>query len=254
MYPTTKATPQNSFRNMATEYPLLKVPDLKKLLQERGLAVSGNKAELISRLVADDKKSKSNADEIDWDEDDKATSSGPVPPFEEMAQSEITVIQVEKVEEIPEKADDTFEVPKPEETVDAPESILPVYTIGLEDSDMIQEAEKRAARAKRFGISQDEEAIKLAERARKFGIKDNDGSIQGLDNALPERKPKRVREERGYRTNSRSEKRQASNNRAKVNPKNKTDSNKLAPVASDDPVEKSKAEARAKRFARPVVS
>lgn len=240
---------------MATEYPLLKVPDLKKLLQERGLAVSGNKAELVSRLVADDKKSRSNADEIDWDEDEKATVSAPIPQYEEMAQSETTEIQVENIVHTPEKVAEIYELPKSEESVHAPESITPAYNIGLEESSITQEAEKRAARAKRFGITQDEEAIKLAERARKFGIKDNDGSIQTLDNALPERKPKRVREERGFRTNSRSDKRHASSNRAKPKPKNKTDSNKMAPAAAaDDPVEKSKAEARAKRFARPVVS
>jgi SAP domain-containing ribonucleoprotein len=38
------------------DYAQLKVPDLKKLLQERGLAISGNKADLISRLQENDKK------------------------------------------------------------------------------------------------------------------------------------------------------------------------------------------------------
>jgi hypothetical protein len=39
-----------------TDYTQLKVPDLKKLLQERGLAMSGNKADLIARLQEHDKK------------------------------------------------------------------------------------------------------------------------------------------------------------------------------------------------------
>lgn len=39
-----------------TDYTQLKVPDLKKLLSERGLAVSGNKADLIARLQEHDKK------------------------------------------------------------------------------------------------------------------------------------------------------------------------------------------------------
>jgi len=38
------------------DYSKEKVPDLKKLLQERGLAISGNKADLIARLQEDDSK------------------------------------------------------------------------------------------------------------------------------------------------------------------------------------------------------
>ena len=58
------------------------------------------------------------------------------------------------------------------------------------------EAEKRAARAKRFGIPQNEEAKKLAERAKKFGLESKDTVVKGLDSALPERKAKRGREGR----------------------------------------------------------
>ena len=39
------------------DYSQFKVPDLKKLLQERGLIISGNKADLIARLQENDKKS-----------------------------------------------------------------------------------------------------------------------------------------------------------------------------------------------------
>lgn len=38
------------------DYNSLKVPDLKKLLSERSLPLSGNKADLIGRLQADDSK------------------------------------------------------------------------------------------------------------------------------------------------------------------------------------------------------
>ena len=38
------------------DYNSLKVPDLKKLLSERSLLVSGNKADLIARLQEDDGK------------------------------------------------------------------------------------------------------------------------------------------------------------------------------------------------------
>jgi SAP domain-containing ribonucleoprotein len=43
------------------DYTQLKVPDLKKLLSERGLAISGNKADLISRLQEHDKEPGSGA-------------------------------------------------------------------------------------------------------------------------------------------------------------------------------------------------
>ena len=39
---------------MATNYASLKVPELKKLLTERGLAQTGNKADLIARLEEND--------------------------------------------------------------------------------------------------------------------------------------------------------------------------------------------------------
>jgi hypothetical protein len=39
-----------------TDYDKLKVPDLKKLLSERSLPVSGNKSDLISRLQESDNK------------------------------------------------------------------------------------------------------------------------------------------------------------------------------------------------------
>ena len=38
------------------EYSSLKVPELKKLLGEKGLAITGNKADLIARLQENDKE------------------------------------------------------------------------------------------------------------------------------------------------------------------------------------------------------
>ena len=43
------------------DYSQQKVPELKKILADRGLVVSGNKADLIARLVEDDKKSAGGA-------------------------------------------------------------------------------------------------------------------------------------------------------------------------------------------------
>jgi hypothetical protein len=39
-----------------TDYSSLKVPELKKLLGERSLPISGNKSDLIARLQEHDKK------------------------------------------------------------------------------------------------------------------------------------------------------------------------------------------------------
>ncbi len=44
------------------DYNSMKVPELKKLLSERGLTQAGNKADLIARLVENDKE-KSKAEE-----------------------------------------------------------------------------------------------------------------------------------------------------------------------------------------------
>lgn len=39
------------------DYNSMKVPELKKLLQSRNLGVTGNKADLVARLVENDKDS-----------------------------------------------------------------------------------------------------------------------------------------------------------------------------------------------------
>ncbi|KAI1003817.1 hypothetical protein K3495_g4393 [Podosphaera aphanis] len=242
---------------MSTSYPSLKVPDLKKLLQERGLVVSGNKAELISRLQEDDKKAGNDIageDEIDWDEDDKTTTITPtitltsstvvqeaskkveVPINIDIQQPSITV-ETMVVEDIPQVTENSTILPATGSDK-ASEVQKQEFTIGLEQSDALKEAEKRAARAKRFGIPQDEEAIKRAERAKKFGTLVKDQVVETLDTALPDRRPKRTRE---HRPNSRPGKRQAPNTRRNHD-------------RQRDTIERAKAEARSKRFARPVAA
>jgi SAP domain-containing ribonucleoprotein len=44
-----------------TDYSQLKVPELKKLLQEKSLPISGNKADLVARLQEADKKPATDA-------------------------------------------------------------------------------------------------------------------------------------------------------------------------------------------------
>jgi SAP domain-containing ribonucleoprotein len=120
------------------------------------------------------------------------------------------------------------------------------FSIGIQQTDADKEAAKRAARAKRFGIAEDEEAKKLAERAKKFGVDEKETIVKGLDSALPERRQKRGREDRD---GGRSAKRQTPDRRTepahKAAAAGKT---KKSTSILDDPTEKAKAEARAKRF------
>lgn len=103
---------------------------------------------------------------------------------------------------------------------------------------------------------EDDEAKKLAERAKKFGTDAKEMVVKGLDSALPERRPKRGREDRGQ--GGRDAKRQTPDRRTEPRqqgkPKNAAPPpKKPAGRVTDDPAEKAKAEARAKKFA-PVAS
>jgi SAP domain-containing ribonucleoprotein len=95
------------------------------------------------------------------------------------------------------------------------------------------------------------------DRAKKFGI-DKEVVVKGLDDALPERRAKRGRE--GDKNAGRAAKRQTPDRRTEAAPA-KAAPAKAAPAKAasapgkraagkitDDPVEKAKAEARAKRF------
>jgi SAP domain-containing ribonucleoprotein len=135
---------------------------------------------------------------------------------------------------------------KPAETAPAPEAPKQDFSIGIQQTDAEKEAAKRAARAKRFGISEDEEAKKLAERAKKFGLDANETVVKGLDSALPERRQKRGREDRD---GGRNPKRQTPDRRTEPLSKAAGVAKSKKPASIlDDPAEKAKAEARAKRF------
>jgi SAP domain-containing ribonucleoprotein len=148
-------------------------------------------------------------------------------------------------------------------TPPAEEALKKDFAIGIQKTDAEKEAEKRAARAKRFGIAEDDEEKKKLERAKKFGA-DNALVVKGLDDALPERRAKRGREA-ADKQGGRNAKRQTPDRRAEAPAKGaagpakkpakqlaKQPAKQLAKQPAkritDDPVEKAKAEARAKRF------
>lgn len=241
------------------DYTSLKVPDLKKLLTERGLVVSGNKADLITRLQEDDNKKGGVAtgeDEIDWDEDDnKATTAPAAAAVAAGGQGQVanpTAVPNQKVDIDPAKTSDLKVVEGGEAKAatistepTAPEVPKQDFSIGIEQTDAEKEAARRAARAKRFGITEDSEETKKIERAKKFGLDAKEEIVKGLDSALPERRPKRVREEK---QGGRSAKRQTPDRRTAPLPKETKNPAPPRGRVTDDPAEKAKAEARAKRF------
>lgn len=211
-------------------------------------------------------------DEIDWDEDDNkpttapaaaAVAAGGIGPVDTpvavpnqkvdvdpSTTSDLTVAKPES----PRPAEEPVakEAPATEPVAEAapvPEAPKENFSIGLEKSDAEKEAEKRAARAKRFGIPENEEAKKIAERAKKFGTGSNP-VVDSLDTALPERRPKRVREEKqqgGRQTKRQTPDRRTEKPKTETKPQpKKQQSGRI----TDDPVEKAKAEARAARFAK----
>lgn len=225
-------------------------------------------------------------DEIDWDEDDKATTEpaaaavaaggqGAVPnptavPNQIVDTEPSTTSDLKATQPAPTSAEPaTTTTAEGEAATDAaPEEPKPDFSIGLKESDALTEAEKRAARAKRFGIPANEEAKKLAERAKKFGLADKEGVVKGLDSALPERKAKRGREGREG-AEGRAAKRQTPDRRTGPKPRGKGEGGKgegkkegggggegkgPSRKIADDPVERAKMEARAKKFGKPLAA
>ncbi|KAF5631652.1 DNA-binding SAP [Fusarium tjaetaba] len=245
------------------EYSSLKVPELKKLLAEKGLPQTGNKADLIARLQENDRASETaekpaenKEDEISYSDDEAPAApaaAAPVAasePVAEVPATEAAPVEAAKAEEM------TAE--KPAETAEPEKS----YAIGLQSTAADDEAKKRAERAKRFGIEEDEDAKKRADRAKRFGLDEKELATT-LDSALPERSRKRGRDRTTEGEGNRPGKRQSMDRRnggggrrrgrggrdggrdgGARKEKTSTRSGIL-----DDPTEKAKAEKRAARFA-----
>jgi SAP domain-containing ribonucleoprotein len=209
-------------------------------------------------------------DEIDWDEDEKPTTAPAAAAVAAGGQGQIATpvaVPNQKVDVDPSKttdlkvtggegaptATDGAVAASGATTTDSASAAVPEvpkqdFSIGIAQTDAEKEAERRAARAKRFGIAENEEETKKLDRAKKFG-EASGLVVKGLDDALPERRAKRGREG-GEKQGGRGAKRQTPDRRTEAPP-----AKAAAPVKKpigkviDDPAEKAKAEARAKRFA-----
>lgn len=208
------------------DYSKMKNDELSALLKERKLPHTGKKAEMVERLQKDDEKSSAKPaaagaeDEIDWDDEADDAAAAPSVPATTAAPATTVISNEETVESAggegqpqnpqavpnqvadidPAQTDDlTVQPPaegaqegsteaKPEEKKEP----TPDYSIGLAATNLDEEIEKRKKRALKFGTKiEDDEGLKKLERAKKFG---EVGPPKGLDEALPERRQKRVRE------------------------------------------------------------
>ncbi|KAF0315878.1 sap domain-containing protein [Colletotrichum asianum] len=262
---------------MATDYSSLKVPELKKLLQERSLPATGNKLDLVNRLKENDKASASapaaEEDEIDYSDDEPAApakaaeaskpaeeaapAAEPAPAPAPAAEPAAPATTEAAPEAGPAAAETTTEE-KPEEAAAPKEN----FALNLGATDASEEARKRAERAKRFGIVEedDDDAKKKAERAKRFGADGDAANTSALDSALPERRPKRGRPERSDEQPGRDSKRQSTDGRGRRGGRGNRHGRQgggrqggggveKQRSAAVDPAEKARMEARAKRFA-----
>ncbi|ERT02300.1 uncharacterized protein SPSK_05462 [Sporothrix schenckii 1099-18] len=199
-----------------TDYASLKVDELKKLLSDRGLPLSGKKADLVSRLQENDAaaskpEAKSNEDEIDWDDEKPAEPAPAAAPPAAAAAKDAPAAAAPA----PAPAAAPAAAATTEETAAAAEE--PVTAPVASTIDIDEELRRREARAKRFGITpaaadetkagedEDEDAKKAAARAARFGIdpaaaaknKEVEDArktiLSSLDTALPDRPLKRGR-------------------------------------------------------------
>ncbi|KAM0405344.1 hypothetical protein ACHAQC_000422 [Fusarium culmorum] len=246
------------------EYSTLKVPELKKLLAEKSLPQTGNKADLIARLQENDKQSETEAkpaenkeDEISYSDDEAPAAPAAAAPVTSAPVADAPAAEAAPAE--PTNAEEPAAVEAPAETAEAPAEPEKSYAMGLSSTAADDEAKKRAERAKRFGIEEDEDAIKRADRAKRFGLDEKELATT-LDSALPERSRKRGRDRNTETEGSRPEKRQSMDRRNGPGGRQRRGRGARKEGAQkegaatrsgilDDPTEKAKAEKRAARFA-----
>ena len=274
----------------------LKVPELKKLLQDRSLPVSGNKSELIARIQQHDSTAAASTataaastgsvapgaapalgeDEIDWDDEDgdKTNAKAAAKPSASASGTAAATAggqgQAGDPTPDPKQAVDVDAATTADPTVQggseakaareeastAPAVAAKDFSAGLAQTDIEKEIAQRKARAQKFGVVESSDAaLKALERAKKFGTSAADGELAGgglkaLDQALSSGPRKRGRERDGQVVEpDRQSKRRTPDRNARVGkPGQRNGGGAARGKITDDPVEKAKAEARAKKF------
>ncbi|KAH0612954.1 uncharacterized protein H6S33_009334 [Morchella sextelata] len=154
-------------------------------------------------------------------------------------------------------------------TTSAPKAEEPSFAAGLSASTLDVELERRKARAKRFGIDDDAavtEATKKLEREKRFGNAGAEDApekkkevVKGLDSALPDRRDRKRGAPPAQDTRGGKRTRGGNNGAGRVEQRGGQPRRAQAPAAGvqkkggykailDDPAEKAKAEARARKF------
>ncbi|THW36348.1 hypothetical protein D6C76_00855 [Aureobasidium pullulans] len=212
-------------RDKMAEYTKMKNADLEALLKERNLPHTGKKAELVKRLQDSDSQTtdgaapaaSKNEDEIDWDDEPAAAAAKEAttdaaavaiaaggqgqPPNPQAVPNQQVDIDPSQTNDltVTQPADDASTAPAATADATVPSEAQPEepakpavdFTSGLAKTTLDQEIEKRKARAKKFGMNEDEdEALKALERAKRFGNTEMPGK---LNEALPERRERSER-------------------------------------------------------------
>ncbi|KAK0849432.1 hypothetical protein LTS02_013585, partial [Friedmanniomyces endolithicus] len=203
------------------DYAKKKNDDLITLCKERGLPHTGKKADFVQRLEEYDQKHASGApptsaankpaleDEIDWD-DEPATETAKTATTTQAADAiaaggvdavrNPVEVPNQTVAEDPATTNDLTVAAAPESTAEpeppAAKEASPEkdFGTGLAERTIDEEIARRKARAKKFGLPEDNDEIKMLERARRFGVQDASAVPGMLNQALSEG---RKREGRG---------------------------------------------------------
>ncbi|KAF2486638.1 hypothetical protein BDY17DRAFT_308066 [Neohortaea acidophila] len=178
------------------DYAKKKNDELATLCKERGLAHTGKKAELVKRLEDYDASSGGAVekagvdDEIDWD-DEPATETAKAATTQPAADALAAggVGEVGNPQAVPNQVATIDPAQTNDLSVDPPapaaeEAVKEErdFATGLADRTIDEEIEKRKARARKFGLPEDNDEIKALERAKRFGT----DALPGLLNrALP---------------------------------------------------------------------
>jgi SAP domain-containing ribonucleoprotein len=184
-----------------TDYAKLKNAELEALLKQRGLPHAGKKADMVARLQEDDSKKTTTEDVIDWDDDEPAKADAPaaaaptIPTTVALDTPAVTAANTVEATITTDASASQDIAPNATSTEDAPaeKAKTPVdFSIGLAEATIDEEIEKRKARAKKFGMTENDpladEALMKLERAKKFG---DAAGPRGLNEALPERQKRR---------------------------------------------------------------